>query len=78
LWKHALNGEIWASPYVADGKVYIGTRKGDFWTFAASAQKQVLATVELKNPISATATAANGKLFISTMTQLFCAGAPHE
>ena len=71
FWTHELNGEMWASPYVADGKVYIGTRRGDFWVFAAEKEKKILSTVNLKNPISATAVAANGTLYVSTMTDLY-------
>ncbi len=71
LWTQELNGEIWASPFIADGKVYLGTRKGDFWVFAAAREKKVLSTIELKSPISATTTAANGTLFVATMKQLF-------
>ncbi len=70
-WSQETKGEFWASPLVADGKVYIGTRKGDFWVFAASKEKQVLATVDFKKGISATATAANGTLFVATMTDLY-------
>jgi outer membrane protein assembly factor BamB len=70
-WTHELGGEIWASPYIADGKVYIGTRRGDFWTFAAEKEKKILSSVELKDPISATAVAANGRLYVSTMTDLY-------
>ena len=71
LWTHDLNGEVWASPLVADGKVYLGTRSGQFLIFAASRDKRVLATIELGNPISATATAANGVLYVATMKELF-------
>jgi outer membrane protein assembly factor BamB len=71
FWTHELKGEIWASPSVADGKVYIGSRRGDFAVFAAQREKQLLSASELGAPISATATAANGVLFISTMTELF-------
>ena len=70
-WTHDLKGEVWASPYVADGKVYLGTRSGNFYVFAASREKKVLAELELGNPISATATAANGVLYVATMTELF-------
>ena len=49
----------------------LGTRKGDFWVFAAAREKKVLSTIELKSPISATTTAANGTLFVATMKQLF-------
>jgi outer membrane protein assembly factor BamB len=56
---------------VADGKVFVGTRRGDFWVFAASREKKLLSTVELGAPLSATATAANGTLYVSTMTHLY-------
>jgi hypothetical protein len=56
---------------VADGKVCIGTRKGDFWIFAASKEKKVLSMIDFKKPISGTATAANGTLFVATMSNLY-------
>lgn len=71
LWTHEINGEVWASPYVADGKVYLGTRSGNFYVFAARRQKQVLAELELVDPISATTTAANGVLYVATMNHLY-------
>jgi hypothetical protein len=39
--------------------------------FAASREKKVLATVDFKRPISATPIAANGVLYVATMTQLY-------
>src|SRR6185369_1797935 len=69
-WEHETRGEFWASPLVADGKVYIGTRKGDFWIFAATREKKVLGTYDFKKPISATATAANGVVYVATMNEL--------
>jgi outer membrane protein assembly factor BamB len=70
-WTEEIKGDVWASPLVADGKVYLGTRSGDFYVFAASKEKKVLASLELGNPISATATAANGVLYVATMTRLY-------
>jgi outer membrane protein assembly factor BamB len=70
-WTHELNGEAWASPLVADGKVYIGTRSGAFYVFAASREKALLSTIECDRPISSTATAANGVLYVATMNRLF-------
>ena len=71
VWTHELKGEIWASTLVADGKVFVGTQRGDFWVFAANREKQILSSVELGAPISATATAANGVLYVGTMTHLY-------
>jgi len=75
VWTHEMKGEIWASALVADGKVFVGTRRGDFWVFAASRDKKVLSTVELGAPLSATATAANGALYLVTMTHLYAIAA---
>jgi outer membrane protein assembly factor BamB len=74
LWTHDINGEVWASPLVADGKVYLGTRSGQFLVFGASREKRVLLTTDLGNPISATVTAAHGVLYVATMKELFAIG----
>src|SRR5213592_2831056 len=71
LWTEEINGEAWASPLVADGKVYLGTRSGSFYVFAASKEKKLLSTVELGDPISVTATAANGVLYVTTLRRLY-------
>jgi outer membrane protein assembly factor BamB len=71
IWTHDIKGEVWASPLVADGKVYLGTREGEFYVFAATREKQLLHQTNLGNKISATATAANGVLYIATMSHLY-------
>jgi outer membrane protein assembly factor BamB len=70
-WTHEIQGDVWASPLIADGKVYLGTRGGSFYVLAASKEKKVLSTIELVDPVSATATAANGVLYVATMTHLY-------
>ncbi len=71
VWTHELGGEIWASALIADGKVFIGTRRGDFWVFAASREKQVLSRTEFGAGIAGTAVAANGVLYVSTAKNLY-------
>jgi outer membrane protein assembly factor BamB len=70
LWTHDIKGDTWASPYVADGKVYLGTRSGNFYVWAAAREKTVLAELDLRHPVSATATAATGVLYAATMQNL--------
>jgi outer membrane protein assembly factor BamB len=70
-WTHDIAGQAWASPYVADGKVYLGTRSGNFYVWAAAKEKQILTERSLKVPISATVTAANGVLYVATMQNLY-------
>jgi outer membrane protein assembly factor BamB len=70
-WTHDIKGECWASPLIADGRVYLGTRSGTFYIFALSREKNVIDTIEMGSPISATATAANGVLYVATMNRLY-------
>jgi outer membrane protein assembly factor BamB len=71
VWVHDAQGEIWASTLVADGKVHVGTRSGQFWILAAGREKRVVSMVDLGSPISATATAANATLYVATMRELY-------
>ncbi len=70
-WTHQTKGEIWASTLVADGKVYIGTRRGDFWVLAASKKKRVISSIKLDGPMHGSPIAANGVLYIATMKKLY-------
>jgi outer membrane protein assembly factor BamB len=70
LWTHEVDGEVWASALVADGKVYLGTRRGEFSILADAHERHLLHRVNLGAPISATATAANGTVYVATMNTL--------
>jgi outer membrane protein assembly factor BamB len=70
-WTHQTKGEIWASTLVADGKVYIGTRRRDFWVLAASKEKRIISSIELDSPMHGSPVAANGVLYIATMKKLY-------
>lgn len=70
-WTHEVKGEVWASALVADGKVYVGTRNGWFYVFAAAREKEMLSSQRLDSPISSTCVAANGTLYVTTMQHLY-------
>ena len=74
-WTHEVKGDIWASPLVADGKVYVGTRRGEFLVFAAGREKRLLSDIELGAAISGTPVAANGVLYVATAKTLYAAKA---
>ena len=81
LWTEEIKGEAWASPLVADGKVYLGTRSGSFYVFASNKEKKVLSETmvdgrkqdgpNLGAPVYSTPVAANGVIYISSNTHLF-------
>ncbi|MEN6577167.1 MAG: PQQ-binding-like beta-propeller repeat protein [Phycisphaerales bacterium] len=70
-WAHETKGDIWASTLVADGKVYVGTQRRDFWVLAAGREKKVLSEVRLDSAAAATPVAANGVLYVTTMKKLY-------
>lgn len=71
FWVHRAGGEIWSSPLVADGKVYVGTRRGEFWVYADSPRLEIISETRLDDPINATPIAANGVLYLTTMSRLY-------
>jgi outer membrane protein assembly factor BamB len=77
-WVHETAGEIWASPVVADGKVYVGNRASELWVFAASREKKVIGTMQMDGPISGTPAAANGALYVATMRRLYAIEQQHR
>ncbi len=77
-WTHDAGGEIYASTLVADGKIYIGTRRGEFWVLAAGRKKRVLSSNRLDDAIHSSCVAANGTVYLSTMTQLFALASNRE
>jgi outer membrane protein assembly factor BamB len=70
-WTHEVEGEIWASPLAADGKVYVATRQGEVLVFRESREKELIAAMDMNSPISSSPVAANGVLYITTMTHLY-------
>ena len=70
-WSHELRKGIWGSTLVADGKVYVGSRAGDFLVFAADKEKRILALAQFDDPICTAPVAANGVLYVTTMKELY-------
>lgn len=70
-WTHDAGNSIWGSALAADGKVYAGARNGAFCVFAAERQKKVLLETKFPDEINGTPTAANGVLYIPTLSRLY-------
>ena len=70
-WVHDLRSHIWGSPLAVDGKLYIGTEDGQLAVFAADKNEKLINTIEMGGPVYSTPVAANGVLYVSTMTNLY-------
>ena len=72
LWTHDLKSNIWGSPLVADGKVYVQSSEGLVVIFATGREKKVIASNgSLPDVQHGTPVAANGILYIAGQKHLF-------
>ena len=71
LWTHDTDSRIWASPIVADNKLYIGNEDGVLTVLAASKKKDLLHRANFPSPIYGSLVAANKALYVTTQTHLY-------
>ncbi len=70
-WKHDVFAAIWGSPFVADGKVYLGDEDGDVVVLKAGKKKEVLHEVNMGSSVYSTPVAKDGVLYVMTRSKLF-------
>ncbi len=76
LWKERLKGKhFWASPVVADGKLYVTSEDGITNVIKLGDKPEVLATNNLGETLLATPAVAGGCLYLRSEQHLFCVGA---
>ena len=71
FWTHDMLAAVWASPFVADGKLYLGDEDGDVTVFKLGKKKEVLAEMNLGQSVYATPFAKDGVLFVLSRNQLW-------
>jgi outer membrane protein assembly factor BamB len=70
-WRYDTAAAIWGSPFVADGKVYIGDEDGDVAVLRAGKTLEVLSEINLGAAVYTTPVADQGTLYIVSRTKLF-------
>jgi outer membrane protein assembly factor BamB len=70
-WTHDLLAAVWGSPFVADGKVYIGDEDGDVAILKAGKVKQVIAEPNVGVSVYSTPVAKDGVLYVLGRNRLF-------
>ncbi len=71
LWRYDTLAAVWGSPFVVDGKVYLGDEDGEVVVLKHGKKLEVLAINDMGNSIYTTPTTANGTLYISNRNTLF-------
>jgi len=70
-WTHDLLAAVWGSPFVADGRVYIGDEDGDVAILKAGKTKEVIAEPNVGVSVYSTPVAKGGGLFVLGRNRLF-------
>ena len=70
-WTHDMEAAVWGSPFVADGRVYLGDEDGDVEVLKTGKTKQLLARMNMGNSVYTTPVAKDGVLYIVSRTKLF-------
>ena len=70
-WTHDVLAAVWSSPFVVDGKVYLGDEDGDVIILAHSREKKVLAEMNMGSAVYGTIVPANGTIYLNNRSQLF-------
>lgn len=64
--------KYWASPFIAEGRLYIVSQKGTATVLQLGDQPEVLAVNELRDTIMASPVASGGALFLRSDRYLYC------
>jgi outer membrane protein assembly factor BamB len=70
-WTHDMLAAVWGSPFVADGRVYLGDEDGDVEVLKAGKTKQVLGNYNLGISVYSTPVAHKGVLYVLARNRLF-------
>ena len=71
LWVHDTFAAVWASPVIADGKLYLGDEDGDVVVLRPGRTEEVISEMNMGSSVYSSAVPANGVLYIASRNQLF-------
>ena len=70
-WTHDVLGAVWGSPYVVDGKVYLGDEDGDVVVLEHGKTKKLLAENLMNDTVYGTPVAVDEVLYVMTRSRLY-------
>ena len=70
-WVHDMLAAVWGSPFVVDGRVYLGDEDGDVVALVHGKKKEVLAEMNMGSAVYGTITPANGAIILNNRNQLY-------
>jgi outer membrane protein assembly factor BamB len=78
VWRQRITGPFWASPVIADRKLYAVNHNGRTFVVQLGDKPKVLARNDLGDTIDATPAIANGCIYLRSDKYLYCIGSKKE
>ena len=78
VWKGRLNGDYWASPLYADGKIYFFSREGNASVISAGREFELLAENEFDEGFIASPAIVGNTIIVRSLTHLYCFAKGYE
>jgi outer membrane protein assembly factor BamB len=69
-WTYDTFAAVWGSPFVADGKVYLGDEDGDIVVLKTGKKQEVLGEMNMGSAVYTTPVAHDGVLFVASRSEL--------
>jgi outer membrane protein assembly factor BamB len=70
-WTEYLEAEVWGSPLICDGKVYVGSENGFVSIYAVSQKANKIGAFDMGSAVYSTPVFANGTLYVMTRDKLY-------
>ena len=71
FWEHDTRSQVYGSPLIVDGKVYVTTVDGEVFVFAFQKEKSLLTQLKMPTYIFSSPVYANGALYIAASETLY-------
>lgn len=72
LWKERVDGNLWGSMLLADGRIYVTNLEGETFVLKAGPAFELLARNKLNDTIYAAPAVYNGEIFLRGYKHLYC------
>lgn len=74
FWTHDMLAAIWGSPFVVDGKVYLGDEDGDVAVLQTGREKKLIGEINMGSSVYCSPIFAKGTMYIANRNQLYAIG----
>ena len=70
-WRYDTMAAIWGSPYVVDGKVFLGDEDGELVVLKHGKEMEELGTIDCMSSVYTTPVVSNGRMYVTSRNRLF-------